>query len=50
VRSWCILSSLGAQISKAKAVTATARKIAILFYNAMRYEMAYKDPRAEQYE
>src|SRR5260364_284545 len=28
---------LAARIGKAKAVTATARKIAILFYNAMRY-------------
>lgn len=41
---------LSARIGKAKAVTATARKIAILFYNAMRYGMDYHDPRANQYE
>lgn len=41
---------LSARIGKAKAVTATARKIAVLFYNAMRYGMEYKDPGAEQYE
>lgn len=32
---------LSARIGKAKAVTATARKIAILLYNAMRFGMAY---------
>jgi transposase len=31
-------------------VTATARKIAILFYNAMRFGMNYQDPGADQYE
>ena len=41
---------LAARIGKAKAVTATARKIAILFYNAMRYGMDYRDPGAEHYE
>ena len=41
---------LSARIGKAKAVTATARKIAILFYNAMRFGMQYKDPGADQYE
>lgn len=41
---------LAARIGKAKAVTATARKIAILFYNAMRFGMNYKDPGADQYE
>jgi len=41
---------LAARIGKAKAVTATARKIAILFYNAMRYGMKYQDPGADQYE
>lgn len=41
---------LSARIGKSKAVTATARKIAILYYNAMRYGMRYKDPGAEQYE
>ncbi len=41
---------LAARIGNAKAVTATARKIAVLFYNAMRFSMAYKDPGADQYE
>ena len=41
---------LAARIGKAKAVTATARKIAILFYNAMRFGMDYSDPGADQYE
>jgi transposase len=41
---------LGARIGKAKAVTATARKIAVLFYNAMRFGMNYVDPGADHYE
>ena len=41
---------LATRIGKAKAVTATARKIAVLFYNAMRFGMAYQDPGADQYE
>jgi len=41
---------LSARIGKAKAVTATARKIAILFYNAMRYGMKYQDPGSDKYE
>jgi transposase len=41
---------LAARIGKAKAVTATARKIAVLFYNAMRFGMDYKDPGATHYE
>lgn len=41
---------LSARTGKAKAVTATARKIAVLFYNALRYGMAYNDPGAAQYE
>jgi transposase len=41
---------LSSRIGKAKAVTATARKIAILFYNALKYGMAYRDPGADQYE
>lgn len=32
---------LAARIGRAKAVTATARKIAVLFYNAMRFGMNY---------
>jgi transposase len=41
---------LAARIGKAKAVTATARKIAVLFYNAMRFGMPYQDPGADYYE
>ncbi len=41
---------LATRIGKAKAVTATARKIAILFYRAMRFGMQYQDPGADQYE
>lgn len=41
---------LAARIGKAKAVTATARKIAVLFYNAMRFGMNYQDPGADHYE
>jgi hypothetical protein len=41
---------LAARIGKAKAVTATARKIAVLFYNAMRFGMKYEDPGADHYE
>jgi hypothetical protein len=41
---------LSARIGKAKAVTATARKIAVLFYNALRHGMDYVDPGASYYE
>lgn len=41
---------LSARTGKAKAVTATARKIAVLFYNALRHGMQYKDPGATYYE
>ena len=41
---------LAARIGKAKAVTVTARKLAILFYRAMRFGMQYQDPGADQYE
>ena len=41
---------LTARIGKGKAVTATARKIAVLFYNAVRYGRSYVDPGADQYE
>lgn len=41
---------LSARAGKAKAVTATARKIAVLFYNSLRYGIAYHDPGAAQYE
>jgi transposase len=41
---------LAVRIGKAKALTATARKIAILFYRAMRFGLRYEDPGADQYE
>ena len=41
---------LSARIGKAKAVTATARKIAVLFYNTLRHGMNYTDPGASYYE
>ena len=41
---------LSARIGKAKAITATARKIAVLFYNTLRLGMAYADPGATYYE
>lgn len=41
---------LSSRVGKAKAVTATARKIAILFYNTLRFGMNYVDPGAKYYE
>src|SRR5690606_15703819 len=41
---------LAARAGKATAVTATARKLAVLFYNALRFGMAYADPGADHYE
>ena len=41
---------LSARVGKAKAVTATARKIAVLFYNMLRHGMEYTDPGASYYE
>jgi len=42
---------LAARVGKAKAVTATARKIAVLlFYNTLRYGGAYADPGETYYE
>src|SRR3974390_3207772 len=41
---------LSARIGKSKAVTATARKIAALFYNAVRHGMDYVDPGVSYYE
>jgi transposase len=41
---------LSSRIGKAKAVTATARKIAVLFYNAVRYGMDYVDAGASSYD
>jgi hypothetical protein len=41
---------LAARPGKAKAVTATARKIAVLFYNTLRHSMTYQDPGTSHYE
>ena len=41
---------LAARTGKAKAVTATARKLAVLFYNTLRFGMAYVDPGQDHYE
>jgi transposase len=41
---------LAARAGKSKAVTATARKIAVLFYNTLRHGMAYQDPGASHYD
>lgn len=41
---------LAARIGKAKAVIATARKMAVLFYAMMKYGRAYVEPGAEYYE
>lgn len=41
---------LAARAGKAKAVTATARKIASLFYNTVRHGLNYQDPGASHYE
>lgn len=41
---------LAARAGKAKAVTATARKLAVLFYNAIRFGRDYLDPGADYYE
>ncbi len=41
---------LSARVGKAKAITATARKIAVLFYNTLRHGMSYADPGASYYE
>lgn len=41
---------LSSRIGKAKAVTATARKLALLFYNTLRYGWKYQDPGVDYYE
>ena len=41
---------LALRAGKAKAVTATARKLAALFYNALRHGLAYLDPGADYYD
>lgn len=38
------------RVGKQKAVTATARKIAVLFYNTLRFGMTYHDPGAAAYD
>ena len=45
-----LISALSSRIGKAKAVTATARKVAVLFYNAVRHGMEYVDPGASFYD
>ena len=41
---------LAGRVGKAKAVTATARKLAILFYSLMKHGTSYIEPGAEYYE
>lgn len=41
---------LAARVGKSKAITATARKIAVLFYNSLRFGMRYEDPGASYYD
>jgi transposase len=41
---------LSARAGRAKAITATARKLAILFYNALSKGMQYEDPGVDHYE
>ena len=41
---------LSSRIGKQKAVTATARKIAVLFYNTLRFGITYQDPGAAAYD
>jgi transposase len=41
---------LSARVGKYKAITATARKIAVIFYNMLRYGMAYVDAGSADYE
>jgi hypothetical protein len=47
---WAFYRRLAARTGKAKAVTATARKIATLFYNLLRHGATYQDPGADLYE
>jgi transposase len=41
---------LSARIGKAKAITATARKLAVLVYRVLKGELVYADPGADAYE
>ena len=45
-RSGAFYRRLSARVGKAKAITATARKMAVLFYNTLRHGMTYADPGA----
>ena len=41
---------MAARVGKAKAITATARKLAILVYRMLRYKMTYREPSAADYD
>jgi hypothetical protein len=41
---------LAARVGKAKAITATARKLAILVYRTLKGELVYQDPGADAYD
>jgi hypothetical protein len=41
---------LALRAGKPKAVTATARKIAVVFYKTLRHGLTYRDPGADPYE
>lgn len=41
---------LAARIGKAKAITATARKIAVMAYRVLKHGLHYRDPGADHYE
>jgi transposase len=41
---------LAYRVGKAKAITATARKLAVLVYRTLKGELVYKDPGAAEYE
>lgn len=41
---------LAARLGKPQAITATARKLAILIYRALKGELVYRDPGADAYD
>jgi transposase len=41
---------MGARVGKAKAITATARKLALLVYRMLRYKIHYREPSAADYD
>jgi transposase len=45
-----IYRRLAARIGKPQAVTATARKLAVLVYRALKGELVYSDPGADAYD